>query len=380
MCCSMVPRNVPCFLPNFIHAALLVLALILTLSQAVAQVMTGFYGNASDLGAGICLILVIQLFLGGVVVILLDELLQKGYGLGSGISLFMATNTCENVLWKAFSPTTYNTGKGTEFEGAVIALFHLLFTRTSKIRAVKEAFCRSNLPNMMNLFATLLVFLVVIYLQGFRVEVPIKSTKFRGQQGTYPIKLFYTSNMPIILQGALVSNIFFISQLLYNRFPKNLLVRLLGIWEPAEGSGSLNATSGISYFISSPSSFLHAMKDPLQFAVYVIFMLGSSALFSKTYIEISGSSPKDVAKMLKDQHMTIRGHREVSMYRELKRIIPTAACLGGLVIGALSISADMMGAIGSGTGILLAVNIIYQYFELFAKEQAEQGGLDALVF
>jgi preprotein translocase subunit SecY len=45
-------------------------------------------------------------------VLLLDELLQKGYGLGSGISLFIATNICETIVWKAFSPATINTGRG----------------------------------------------------------------------------------------------------------------------------------------------------------------------------------------------------------------------------------------------------------------------------
>lgn len=84
----------------------------MTLGQAVVQVMSGFYGNPNELGAGICLILVLQLLLAGLIVILLDELLQKGYGLGSGISLFIATNICESIIWKAFSPTTYNTGKG----------------------------------------------------------------------------------------------------------------------------------------------------------------------------------------------------------------------------------------------------------------------------
>lgn len=203
----------------------------MTLGHAVVQVISGFYGDPADLGAGICLILIMQLFLAGVIVILLDELLQKGYGLGSGISLFIATNICENIIWKAFSPTTYNTGRGTEFEGAIIAFFHLLMTRNDKLRALKEALYRSNLPNLMNLFATLLVFLVVIYLQGFRVELPVKSARFRGQQGTYPIKLFYTSNMPIMLQSALVSQIYLVSQLLYSKFPTNLLVRLLGVWE-----------------------------------------------------------------------------------------------------------------------------------------------------
>lgn len=84
----------------------------MTLGHAIVQVISGFYGTPSDLGAGICMILVLQLFLAGIIVILLDELLQKGYGLGSGISLFIATNVCETIVWKAFSPTTYNTGKG----------------------------------------------------------------------------------------------------------------------------------------------------------------------------------------------------------------------------------------------------------------------------
>ncbi len=106
-----------------------------------------------------------QLFIAGLIVLLLDELLQKGYGLGSGISLFIATNVCESILWKAFSPMTANTGRGTQFEGAIIALFHLLATRQDKVRALREAFYRNNFPNLMNLLATFLVFAVVIYFQ-----------------------------------------------------------------------------------------------------------------------------------------------------------------------------------------------------------------------
>lgn len=112
--------------------------------------------------------------------------------------------------------------------------------------------------------------------------------------------------------------------------------------------------------------------------VYLIFILSSCALFSKTWVEVSGSSPQDVARQLKDQQLTLPGHREGSLNKELKKLIPMAASLGGLTIGALSLTADLTKAIGTGTGILLAVTIIYQYFEKFAKEQAEQGGLDTL--
>lgn len=84
---------------------------------------------------------------------------------------------------------------------------------------------------MMNLIATIVIFVVVIYLQGFRIEIPVKSNRFRGQRGSYPVKLFYTSNMPIMFQSALISNVYVISQMLATRFPDNFLVRLLGIWE-----------------------------------------------------------------------------------------------------------------------------------------------------
>uniref|UniRef100_A0A8C5H7V5 Protein transport protein SEC61 subunit alpha n=1 Tax=Gouania willdenowi TaxID=441366 RepID=A0A8C5H7V5_GOUWI len=290
--------------------------MIITIGQAIVYVMTGMYGDPSEMGAGICLLIIIQLFVAGLIVLLLDELLQKGYGLGSGISLFIATNICETIVWKAFSPTTVNTGRGTEFEGAIIALFHLLATRTDKIRALREAFYRQNLPNLMNLLATIFVFAVVIYFQD---------TMSGGPARAYPV-------------------------------------------------------GGLCYYFSPPESFGSVLDDPVHAVIYICFMLGSCAFFSKTWIEVSGSSAKDVAKQLKEQQMVMRGHRETSMVHELNRYIPTAAAFGGLCIGGLSVMADFLGAIGSGTGILLAVTIIYQYFEIFVKEQSEMGSMGALLF
>merc|ERR1711988_1831520 len=132
--------------------------MVITLGQGIVYVLTGMYGEPSDIGAGVCLLIVIQLFVAGLIVLLLDELLQKGYGLGSGISLFIATNICETIVWKAFSPATVNTGRGTEFEGAIIAMFHLMISRSDKFTALKEAFYRANAPNIMNLLATIAVF------------------------------------------------------------------------------------------------------------------------------------------------------------------------------------------------------------------------------
>ena len=203
--------------------------------------------------------------------------------------------------------------------------------------------------------------------------------RYRGQTGTYPIKLFYTSNIPIILQTALVSNVYFFSQLLYKRFPTNFLVGLLGTWQEIDASGTQSIpVAGLAYYVSPPHSLLDIVTDPFHALFYLVFILASCALFSKIWIEVSGSSPKDVARQLQEQGMIIQGHRETSVIKVLKRYIPIAAAFGGMCIGALTVVADFMGAIGSGTGILLAVTIIFQYFEMFVKEQANEGGFTGM--
>merc|ERR1711959_669188 len=78
--------------------------LLITIFQAVAYVVSGMYGDIKDLGSGNAVLIVLQLFFAGLIVVILDELLQKGYGLGSAISLFIATSICETVMWRAFLP------------------------------------------------------------------------------------------------------------------------------------------------------------------------------------------------------------------------------------------------------------------------------------
>jgi protein transport protein SEC61 subunit alpha len=261
-----------------------------------------------------------------------------------------------------------------EFEGAILAFFHLIVTRSNKVAALKEALYRQNLPNLTNLLATVLIILLVIYFQGWRVNLQVKYQKYRGQEGAYPIKLFYTANMPIVLQTALVSNIYFISQMLYNAAPTNVLVRLLGTWQDGRTDypGPI-PVGGIAYLISPPFSFTEIMYDPFHAIFYLIFLLTACAIFSKTWIEISHQSARDVARQFRSEQIIMKGHRESSAIRVLNRYIPTAAALGGVVIGAISVLADFLGAIGSGTGILLAVTIVFQYYEAFVKEQRGMG-------
>ena len=138
-------------------------------AQKLSYVMTGMYGEPSDIGASVCLLIIVQLFVAGLIV-LLDELLQKGSGIRhpASESLPLHRDICETIVWKSFSPATVNTCWGTKFDGAVV-------TPVPPARhppgqgprpQAEGAFYRQNLPNLMNLSATVFIFGVVIYFLG----------------------------------------------------------------------------------------------------------------------------------------------------------------------------------------------------------------------
>lgn len=355
-------------------AAQKVVGLLVTLVQAALYVVSGMYGDVASIGAGNAILIVAQLTFSGFILLMLDELLQAGYGLGSGISLFIASHISETIVWKAFSPTTINTGRGTEFEGAVLAFFHLMYVRSNKLQAIREALYRQNLPNLTNLAATLLIFALCIYMQGWRVMLAVKSQRARGAEQKYPIKLFYTSNMPIILQTAFVSNLYFMSQMFYNQAPNSPFVKLFGDWTPSTLETGANAVpvGGLAYYVSPPATFTAMLSDPFHALFYLMFTLTACAIFARTWTEVSGSSVRDVARQFRENQIVMKGHRETATAKVLGRYIPIAAALGGICIGLLTVIADYMGAIGSGTGILLTVTIIFEFQEAFMKENASQ--------
>lgn len=347
------------------------LGLLITVVEAGAYVMSGMYGDVASIGIFMCVLIVGQLLVATLICQLLDELLQKEWGMGSGISLFIATNICDTIIWKSFSPMLITTGRGSEFEGAIIAFFHMLLSRADKGRALREALYRPQLPNMMNLLATVVVFLVVVYAQSFRVL--LATTAANGMETPpYEVKLFYTSNMPIILQTALVSNFKFFSEILAKRFSSNLLVNLLGRWEERGYSttGQMYPVGGLAKMMTAPDTIGQMLAEPLHAIFYVSFVLTTCALFSKMWIEINHTTPRDVARRLitEGRWLTMAKRTEDDMALKLNKFIPTAAAFGGLCIGALTIMADFLGAIGSGTGILLAVTMIYQYYEILKQE------------
>ncbi|KAL7550179.1 hypothetical protein ACHAWF_013424 [Thalassiosira exigua] len=343
-------------------AAQKVVGILVTIAEASAYVLSGMYGDVSAIGTGNALLIVAQLSVAGLVLLLLDEMLQKGYGLGSGISLFIASHISESIVWKALSPTTVDLGRGTEFEGALLAFFHLMFVRKNKFLALKEALLRQNLlPNLTSLVSTFFIFVVCIYMQGWRVNLTVKLQKARGLERPYPIKLFYTSNMPIILLTALVSNIYFISQMLHKQSPKSPFVKLFSV-----------PVGGLAYYVSPPVTVLGMLHDPFHALFYLMFTLTACALFGRTWTEVAGTSARHVAKEMREGGVVMKGHRDTATTRVLLRYVPIVAALGGACVGLLSVAADYMGAIGSGTGILLTVTIIYEYYEAVMRENTSE--------
>lgn len=340
-----------------------------TFIVAVCFLLSGRYGDINELGVFFSLLIVSQLVVASLIVMLLDEMIQKGHGLGSGLTLFIVTNVATTIMWQTFSFSQVRTEHGDQYEGCIIAFFHLLVTKQNKVYALQQAFYRQNAPNLISLFASIIVFLAVVFAQRFRVEIPITSRKGRNFKQMYPINLFYTANIPIILQISSISALYMFSYFLYKQFGSNFM----GKYAENAATGNMVQSGGLAYYFSPPKNFILTW-DPLHTIFYVGYVLWICVFFAKLWIEIAGSSARDIARQLSEQDVTLEGGlRDDAMVRQLNRYIMPATSFGGFCIGALTVFADWMGALGTGTGIVLAVTIIYQYFEAFAKEK-ERGG------
>lgn len=209
--------------------------LIIAFGQAFAYTWSGMYGDISDVGAGNAILIVLQLTFASLVTILLDDMLGKGYGIGnSATSIFIAINMAETIIWNCFSPLSFKTKSGTtdieQYEGAFVELVYGVLFRDNKLGAINDAVFRDSLPNISNVLGTAFVFLIVIYFQGFKITLKLANNKTTSD-ASYPIRLFYTSNMPIILMSALVSNVYFFSQMLYRNFKGSFITSIFGSWQ-----------------------------------------------------------------------------------------------------------------------------------------------------
>jgi len=351
-----------------------VFSIIMTGVQASAYLIGGVYGS---LDPGTSAIIFLQLLIAGLVVMLLDEMIQKGWGIGSGISLFILAGVAQRVLWDSLAPTPpMGDGKSS---GAFIAFFQTLMNREPLINAFVRLDSEGsvlNLPTMLGFFTTLAVFIIVIYVEGVRVELPVSYARYRGFRGKYPIKLLYVSNLPVIFASALFANVYFFSQLLWSRFNPNntnFWLNLLGTYSVGEG-GQPQPVGGLVYYVISPRNISSVASDPARALIFAGIMIAFCIVFSLTWLEVGGLGPRTVAKQLVDAGMQIPGFRRSGRSIEviLKRYIPVVTILGGAIVGLIASVADFFGVFGTGMGILLSVGILYQYYQLLMQERVAE--------
>ncbi len=362
-------------------------SILLTGVQAFAYIVGGVYGT---LPGPTSIVIFLQLLFAGIVIILLDEMIQKGWGIGSGISLFIMAGVAQRILWDSFG-LTVGLGDGKSY-GVFPALVQtiangsqpifsldLFYNQTANqwVPAVPNAFIRpQNLPSLLGFFTTIAVFLVVIYIEGVRVELPVSHADYRGFRGRYPIKLLYVSNLPVIFTSALFANIYFFSQLVWNNFNRsnsNVFLNLLGTYIVGEG-GQPQPTGGLVYYALSPRNILDVALDPVRALVFAALMVLFCIIFSLTWLEVGGLGPSTVAKQLVDSGMHIPGYRRSTRPIEmvLNRYIPAVTILGGIIIGLIAAFADFFGVFGTGMGVLLTVGIIYQYYQQLMQERVAE--------
>jgi len=345
-----------------------VLSVVLTGVQASAYIIGGMYGSLPGPQA---IIVFLQLLAAGLIVMLLDELIQKGWGFGSGISLFIMAGVAQNVFWQSFSPAS----------GLFVgALSYVLSGAESLTWWIVGG---GAYPSLVGFIATIAAFLVIIYMEGVRVELPLSYAGYRGFRSRYPIKLLYVSNLPVIFASALFANVYFFSQLFWSmngqpRPGQNFWLDLLGQYDwvlpPGGGERRLQPVGGLVYYVTSPQGITNVIAEPLKAFGYLAILLAFCVIFSLTWLEVGGLGPSTVAKQLVDAGMQIPGYRRSGRAIEsvLKRYIPAVTVLGGIIVGLIAGVSDFFGVFGSGTGILLSVGILYQYYEILMRERAAE--------
>jgi preprotein translocase subunit SecY len=336
----------------------------MTIFEASAYIVGGTYGA---LAISTEIVIMLQLVAAGLVVLLLDELLQKGWGLGSGISLFIAAGVAQSIWWDSVAPMgPMSDGK---YLGAVVAFGQALVGRQDIMGVLRR---QQGLPDMVAFLTTLGVFIIIIYFNGMRVEIPVSYARYRGFRGKFPLKLFYVSNIPVIFAAALFGNVFFITQILWQRYNStnsNFWFNLLGTFT-TQGN-QYQPSGGLVYYVVPPRTLSLAMAEPLRAVIYAGLLVVACVFFASTWVEVGGMDANTVAKQLLDSGMQIEGFRRsaIPIKQVLQRYIPTVTILGAILIGLIAASADFLGAFGSGTGILLTVGIIEQYYQIFVKER-----------
>jgi len=302
--------------------------------------------------------IIFQLFLGGILILYMDEVVSK-WGIGSGISLFIAAGVASQIVISALSPLTSTGslafGSGEAPVGRIFVFFSALFQN----RPVEAILAFSSI------FATIVVFFFSVYAQAMKVEIPLSFGMVRGYGIRWPLKFIYTSNIPVILVAALLANIQLWASLL-ERWGKPFLGTFVGN-QPASGLVLWifppNLLENIITGTFSLVQLLHSLS-------YAGFMIIGAVIFSIFWVQTSGMDARSQAKQIMASGLQIPGFRRDERVLEtiLNRYIMPLTVMGAIAVGFLASTADLLGALSRGTGILLTVMIIYKLYEDIAQQ------------
>lgn len=329
------------------------LAIFLCVFEAAMYVWSGAFGRPD---APVRTFLVVQMAFGAFMVLLMDEVVTK-WGFGSGISLFIAGGVAKDIFWKMFSFLEVEEFPG-QFVGAIPDFIRSIIAGT-------PTWTRTGLPDMVQVMFTVLIFLVVVYAESMRVEIPLSYGRFKGVRGRYPIRFIYASVIPVILTSAMIASANLVTRMLTSRFG----LAFLGTFD-SQG----NPEGGLMYYLSSPVGLGQVVEDPIRATTYLAIMVGGCILFATLWIELTNMGPKAVAERLQESGMQIPGFRRDPRIVEkvLNRYIPKVTIMGGATIGLLASFANFTNALGTGTGILLTVGIVYRLYEDLMREQMSE--------
>ena len=302
-------------------------------------------------------LVILQLCLGGFLIIFMDEVIQK-WGFGSGVSLFIAAG----IGWRLFAQLFQFIGPtgGFEASGKVLAIV------ASVIVGDGTGVARAFFP----ILVTALLFLAVIFAQSLKVEIPLAFDRVRGHSVKWPLNFFYAGVMPVIFVSALAANVQLFASMLQGWLGH---ATFLGGF----GSGG-QAISGMSFWIGSNPILENIITGSFRwiFAVqaigHVLFYTLFSVLFSMFWVNTSGQDARSQANKIVNSGMSMPGFRKDERVLEsiLKRYVGPLTIMGGAAIGLLASVANLLGALVGGTAILLAVMILYQLYQNIAQQHA----------
>jgi len=345
-------------------------------------------------------LLVVQLFAGSYIVFLMDEVVSK-WGIGSGISLFIAAGVAQQLFTGTFN---WQAQAGSTIPAGTIPKTIYYFSTLSGSEIAGGGLEQITLapPNpLVALAATIVIFLIVAYVESTRIELPLAHGMARGARGRYPIRLLYASNIPVILVAAVLANVSMFTLLFWQHpeWPIIGMNPLVGEYPSASNplvvSGQIQQTTpiaGFAYYVSpingiqewllpliNPGRYEQLLLGHTYYAVfahlviYVFVVVGGSIMFAKFWILTTNMGPDAVAEQIESSGMQIPGFRRSPriLKRVLERYIPVVTVISGALVGILAVSADLVGTVGNatGTGVLLAVGIMIQLYEAIGREQ-----------